>query len=109
MTSGWRRDVDQLPVFRFNGDNRLEFLSRWPDVCAHFGFRALPLDDPPLAGPVLDEDGGNLEQLHEWDILNGLAKSKLNFYIMKDIYAIVWGGDDLSALQFYQRQNEMFL
>ena len=68
-----RRDVDQLPIFRFNGDNRLEFLSGWPDVCAHFGFRALILDEPPIARPVLGEDDGNLEQVLEWDRLNELA------------------------------------
>ena len=43
-----RRDVDQLPIFRFDGDSRLEFLSGWPDVSAHFGFQALLLDEPPI-------------------------------------------------------------
>ena len=36
--AGAHRDVDQLPRFRFDGDNRLEFLSGWPDICAHFGY-----------------------------------------------------------------------
>ena len=64
------------------------------------------MDEPP---PVLDEDDGNLEQVLEWDRLNELAKSKIKFYITKNIYAIIWGGEALSALQLYQRLNEMFL
>ena len=67
------------------------------------------MDEPPIARPVLDEDNGNLEQLLEWDRLNELAKSKLKFYITKDIYAIIWGGETLSALQLYQRLNKMLL
>jgi hypothetical protein len=81
-----RRDVDQLPIFRFNGDNRLEFLSGWPDVCAHFGFRALLLDEPPIARPVLGEDDGNLEQVLEWDRLNELAKSKIKNFLHNERY-----------------------
>ena len=67
------------------------------------------MDEPPIARPVLGEDDGNLEQVLEWDRLNELAKSKIKFYIMKDIYAIIWGGEALSALQLYQRRNEMSL
>ena len=83
------RDVDQLPRFRFDRDNRLEFLSGWPDVCAHFGFRALLLDNPVLARPRLATDQSNLEEVLEWDRLNELAKSKLKFYLTQDVYKVV--------------------
>ena len=65
-------------------------------------------DDPPLAQLVLPDNEENLEQVLEWDRLNELVKSKLKFYITKDAYGIVWGGDDLTSLQFY-RLNQMFL
>ena len=61
--AGAHRDIDQLPRFRFDGDNRLEFLSGWPDVCAqYFGFRALLLDKPVLARPWLAADQANLRR-----------------------------------------------
>ena len=63
MQPAAHRDVDQLPRFRFNGDNRLEFLSGWPDVCAHFGFRALLLDNPVYARPRLAADEANLDEV----------------------------------------------
>ena len=33
--------TEQLTNFIFNGDNRLEFLSGFPEVAAHFGFTEL--------------------------------------------------------------------
>ena len=35
----------QLPRFRFDGDNRLDFLGGFPDIAAHFGFSRLLYDD----------------------------------------------------------------
>ena len=107
--AGAHRDVDQLPRFRFDGDNRLEFLSGWPDVCAHFGFRALLLDNPVLARPRLATDQSNLEEVLEWDRLNELAKSKLKFYLTQDVYKVVWSGDQMTAKEFYDWLQAMFL
>ena len=39
--------TDQLTKFQFNGDNRLEFFSGFPEVAAHFGFTELIYGDPP--------------------------------------------------------------
>ena len=107
--AGAHRDVDQLPRFRFDGDNRLEFLSGWPDICAHFGFRALLLDNPVLARPRLAADHANMEEVLEWDRLNELAKSKLKFYLTPDVYKVVWSGDQMTAKEFYDRLHAMFL
>ena len=87
--AGEQRDVDQLPRFSFDGDNRLEFLPEWPDVCAHFGFRSLLLDNPVLARPWLALDQANLAEVVEGDRLNELAKSKLKFYLTPGVYKVV--------------------
>ena len=107
--AGAHRDVDQLPRFRFDGDNRMEFLSGWPDICAHFGFRALLLDNPVLARPRLAHDQANMEEVLEWDRLNELAKSKLKFYLTPDVYKVVWSGDQMTAKEFYERLHTMFI
>jgi hypothetical protein len=87
-------NTSQLPVFKFDGDNRLEFLSGFPDVAAHFGFSPLIYGEEPLPRP----DDAGPEQT-EWDRLNELAKSKLRFYITKGVYNVVWMGENLTALE----------
>ena len=52
---------------KFDGDNRLQFLSGFPEVAAHFGFSALLYDEPPMARPILADDWANLADVIEWD------------------------------------------
>ena len=98
--------TSQLPRFKFNGDNRLQFLSGFPEIAAHFGFTRL-IYPPPLARP--DEDSANPADVQEWDRLNALALGKLKFYLTETIYKIVWKGETLTAVQFYDRLFGMFL
>ena len=67
--------TSQLPKLKFNGDNRLQFLSGFPEVAAHFGFTELIDNDPPLARPIPNK--GNHEEVYEWDRLNNLVLGKL--------------------------------
>ena len=68
----------QLPIFKFDGDNRLQFLSSFTEVAAHFGFTALLYNQPPLARPLLNEE--NFADVQKWDRLNALALGKLKYY-----------------------------
>ena len=95
--------TDQLTKFQFNGDNRLEFLSGFPEVAAHFGFTELIYGDPPMARPDIREEGVELAGVQEWDRLNAMALGKFKHYLHKDVYKIVWKGDKLTALGFYER------
>ena len=56
--------TDQLTKFQFYGDNRLEFLSGFPEVAAHFGFTELIYGEPPLARPDFPAVGVEVA-LHE--------------------------------------------
>ena len=87
--------TSQLPKFKFDGDNRLQFLSGFPEVASHFGFRALIYGNPPLARPRLADDDSNLADVMEWDRLNALALGKLKYYLHEHIYNIIWKGDTL--------------
>ena len=98
--------LSQLPWFKFDGDNRLQFLSSFPEIAAHFGFSRL-IYPPPLARP--DEDSADPADVQEWDRLNALALGKLKFYLTETIYKIVWKGETLTALQFFERLFGMFL
>ena len=99
----------QLPKFKFDGDNRLQFLSGFPEVAAHFRFSALLYDEPPMVRPILADDNANLADVMEWDRLNTLALGKLKFYLHESIYNIVWKGNNLTVAQFYARLHRMFL
>ena len=79
----------QLPRFKFDGDNRLQFLSCFTEVAAHFGFTALLYNQPPMARPDLAEDGSNLVDVQEWDRLNALALGKIKYYLNETVYNIV--------------------
>ena len=56
-----------------------------------------------------DEDSADPADVQEWDRLNALALGKLKFYLTETIYKIVWKGETLTALQFYERLFGMFL
>ena len=101
--------TDQLTKFQFNGDNRLEFLSGFPEVAAHFGFTELIYGDPPMARPNIMEEGVELAGVQEWDRLNAMALGKFKHYLHADVYKIVWKGDKLTALGFYERLYGLFL
>ena len=92
----------QLPRFKFDGDNRLQFLSSFPEIAVHFGFSML-IYPPPLVRPDPDEEGVNRGDVQEWDRLNTLALGKLKYYLHESIYNIVWKGHNLTALGFFQR------
>ena len=94
----------QLPRFRFDGDNRLDFLGGFPDIAAHFGFSRLLYDDAPYNRP--DEDG---PERNEWDKMNAVALAKLKHYVTPGVHAIVWKGEQLTAREYYDRLNDMFL
>ena len=84
--------------FTFDGDNRLQFLSGFPEVASHFGFRALIYGNPPLARPQLADDDSNLADVMEWDRLNALALGlllSLNTTYM-NIFIILFGRETLS-------------
>ena len=100
--------TSQLPRFKFDGDNRLQFLSSFPEIAAHFGFSRL-IYPPPLARPDPDEEGVNPADVQEWDRLNALELGKLKFYLTETIHKIVWKGETLTALEFYERLFVMFL
>ena len=98
-----QRNMSQLTKFKFGGDNRQQFLSGFPEVAAHLGFTALIYDDPPVARSDADEEGVQLADIQEWDRINAFTLCKFKFYFHKDIYKIVWKGDTLAALEFYQQ------
>ena len=58
--------TDQLTKFQFNGDNRLEFLSGFPEVAAHFGFTELIYGDLPMARLDIRDEGVELAEVQEW-------------------------------------------
>ena len=62
-----------------------------------------------MARPDPKEEGVTLADVQEWDRLNALALGKLKFYLTDTIYKIVWKGDKLTALEFYERLFGMFL
>ena len=49
------------------------------------------------------------EEAEQWDHANGLALSKLKYYLDDDVYQMVWKGEDLTAHQFYLCLHQMFL
>ena len=61
--------TEQLTKFIFNGDNRLEFVSGFPEVAAHFGFTELIYGEPPLARPDIRDEGIEVADVQEWDRL----------------------------------------
>ena len=101
--------TDQLTKFIFDGDNRLQFLSGFPEVAAHFGFTALIYGEPPMARPDIREEGVELAEVQEWDRLNAMALGKFKHYLHEDVYKIVWKGNKLTALEFYDRLFGLFL
>ena len=88
----------------FNGDNRLEFLGCFPDVAAHFGFTHHLYGDPVMHRP---DDAG--EEQEEWDRLNALAFAKLKYYVSPGVHAVVWKGQRLTAFQYFERLQTLFL
>ena len=101
--------TDQLTKFIFDGDNRLQFLSGFPEVAAHFGVTALIYGEPPMARPDIREEGVELAEVQEWDRLNAMALGKFKHYLHEDVYRIVWKGNKLTALEFYDRLFGLFL
>ena len=49
--------TDQLTKFIFYGDNRLQFISGFPEIAAHFELPELNYGEPPLARPDIEEEG----------------------------------------------------
>ena len=78
--------TDQLTKFVFNGDNRLQFLSGFPEVAAHFGFTELIYGEPPMARPDIGEEGVEITDIQEWDRFNVLALGKFKHYLHEDVY-----------------------
>ena len=57
----------------------------------------------------MEEEGVELAAVQEWDRLNTLALGKFKHYLHEDIYKIVWKGNKLTALEFYERLFGLFL
>ena len=91
----------QLPRFKFSGDNVREFLQGFPEVCNFWNIHNMVYQD--VARPR-DPD-----EAVRWDQANGLALSKLKYYLSDDVYQMVWKGEELTARQFYMRLHAMFL
>ena len=58
------------PRFKFNGDNRLQFLSGFPQVAVHFGFSVLIYLGTDNGEARPEQEGVELANVHEWDRLN---------------------------------------
>ena len=67
----------------------------FPKVAAHFGFTHIIYGDEPLAPPI------EPEEQPEWDRLNSIALAKLKYYVTSGVHSIVWKGQNLTALQYY--------
>ena len=91
----------QLPRFKFNGDNVREFMQGFPEVCNFWNIHNLVYQDVARPRDPAEAEG--------WDQANGLALSKLKYYLDDDVYQMVWKGEDLTARQFYLRLHQMFL
>ena len=91
----------QLPRFKFNGDNVREFMQGFPEVCNFWNVHNMVYQD--VARPR------DPEEAERWDQANGLALSKLKYYLDEDLYQMLWKGEDLTARQFYLRLHQMFL
>ena len=91
----------QLPRFKFNGDNVREFMQGFPEICNFWNVHNMVYQD--VARPR------DPEEAEPWDQANGLALSKLKYYLHDDVYQMVWKGEDLTARQFYLRLHQMFL
>ena len=60
-------------------------------------------------GRILGRMGVELAEVQEWDCLNAMALGKFKHYLHEDVYKIVWKGDKLTALGFYERLFGLFL
>ena len=91
----------QLPCFKFNSDNVQEFMQEFLEVCNFWNVHNMVYQD--VARPR------DPEEAERWDHANGLALSKLKYYLDNDVYQMVWKGEDLTARQFYLHLHQMFL
>ena len=99
-------DARHLQVFKLDGRrNKMEFIRGFPGVAARFGIEGIIYEGTPRPGAA--------EELAEaranWDRLNRLALEKLRFYVSTRVDDIVTDGEDLTARQYYQRLNDLFL
>ena len=62
-----------------------------------------------MARPDVRVEGVELAAVQEWDRLNAMALGKFKHYLHEDVYKIVWKGDKLTALGFYERLFGLFL
>ena len=93
----------QLPRFRFDGDNRLDFLGGFPDIVAHFGSWGFCMTMLHIIDPMrMDQKGMSGTK---W---MPVALAKLKHYVTPGVHAIVCKGEQLTAREYYDRLNDMF-
>ena len=99
-------DAKHLPVFKLDGRrNKMEFIRGFPMIADHFGVRRIIYEDVarPIGGDELAE-----RQL-AWDNLNRVALEKLRFYVTVRVDDMVTQGEDITAREYCQRLNRLFL
>ena len=95
-------DARHLQVFKLEGRrNKMDFIRGFPGVASRFGIEGIVYEGAPRP-----EDG---EARTEWDRLNKLALEKLRFYVSGRVDRVVTNGDDITARQYYERLDAMFL
>ena len=99
-------DTNHLPVFKLDGRcNKMEFIEGFPMIADHFGVRRIIYEN--VARPV---GGDDLEERQlAWDTLNRVALEKLRFYVTVRVDDMVTQGEDITAREYYQRLNRLFL
>ena len=100
-----RDNEKQIPVFKLDGRcNKMVFIRGFETVADHFHIRGIIYDGVPRPGAE-NEHGVQAA----WDNLNRVALEKLRFYVTTRVDDIVTNGDKLTAREYYERLEGLFL
>ena len=95
----------QTPVFKLDGcKNKMEFIRGFRQVADHFRITRMIYED--VARPADEDEAGPQAR---GDNTNRIALEKLRFYVTTRVDDMVMNGDELTARQYYQRLQGLFL
>jgi hypothetical protein len=102
MVMGLNERARVLPKFKFNGNNRAEFLDKFPEIAHHF--RHMGFFTGEYERPAADDEGRP-----EWDYQNKEAIGTLRSCLTEDIFRLINVTPDQTAHELYQLLRELFL
>ena len=99
-------DVKHLPVFKLDGrQNKMEFIRGFRGIADHYGVHEIIYGNVPRP-----DAGDNLaERQVAWDNMNRVALEKLRFYVTVRVDDMVTQGEDITAREYFQRLDGLFL